>query len=555
MHSDDEKLIIVEQLLERLGDRKSITLDEVQKILKDAKYADKFTIDDLIDCLSAAGITVVGIHPLKKTEDPLTMYFKDIGDVKILDKDEEIKIAKRLRATLERFQDYVPMTTVSVEHLLRIGKKLELGLISIDDFTITSFRPSDVKPTRHRAEILTTLKRVEILYRKKLVPFIHSAKKASIGQATYWQRKEWYYRQLLDYVKKINPSYRVLEQILPVLTNIKRIHDQFKDNIEETLSLAGITFEQIEELYKTPKTKRRKLAKEMGISDVVAESALKEYRKFKLLEDRISDISLLPPKILFEEIDELRKLRAQYEQDRETLLKSNVRLVVNIAQNYINQGVDYLDLIQEGNQALIRAIERFDPSKGYRVSTYAIWWIRQAMLKAIAEQGQAVRIPTYLAQWARKYSRVVHDLTQRYGREPTKEEIAEELGITVHELSNMLQAIQGQISLDRKLGHEEDSKTLGELLEDTSIQAPDYELRIQQLKEEISKLLSLLDEREAKVISLRFGLEDNYPRTLDEIGRIFGLSRERIRQIEARALRKLRKPFKLRELQQYLKEE
>ncbi|RKZ29663.1 RNA polymerase sigma factor RpoD, partial [bacterium] len=190
-----------------------------------------------------------------------------------------------------------------------------------------------------------------------------------------------------------------------------------------------------------------------------------------------------------------------------------------------------------------------------RVSTYAIWWIRQAMLKAIAEQGQAVRIPTYLAQWARKYSRVVHDLTQRYGREPTKEEIAEELGITVHELSNMLQAIQGQISLDRKLGHEEDSKTLGELLEDTSIQAPDYELRIQQLKEEISKLLSLLDEREAKVISLRFGLEDNYPRTLDEIGRIFGLSRERIRQIEARALRKLRKPFKLRELQQYLKEE
>jgi len=260
------------------------------------------------------------------------------------------------------------------------------------------------------------------------------------------------------------------------------------------------------------------------------------------------------PDELIKKIEMLDQLLDQYERDREILIKANVRLVVNIARNYMNQGVDFLDLIQDGNHSLLKAVERFDPERGYKLSTYAIWWVRQSMIRSIAEQGQAIRLPAYLIQWARKYSHAIQELSQQLGRQPNPEEIAGELGISTEDMNETLQALQGQVSLERKLGHDDDSRTLGDIIKDESSESPSLATTLTVLQQEIQKILSSLSKREAEVISLRFGLNDNYPRTLEEIGKMFGLSRERIRQIEARALAKLRHPTKIRILEASLKE-
>ncbi|ACL69990.1 RNA polymerase sigma factor RpoD [Halothermothrix orenii] len=265
----------------------------------------------------------------------------------------------------------------------------------------------------------------------------------------------------------------------------------------------------------------------------------------------LKEIGKVPLLTAEEEVDLAKRIEQGDEQAKRELVEANLRLVVSIAKKYVGRGMSFLDLIQEGNMGLIKAVEKFDYRKGYKFSTYATWWIRQAITRAIADQARTIRIPVHMVETINKLIRVSRQLLQEKGREPTPEEIGEEMGMPAEKVREILKIAQEPVSLETPIGEEEDSH-LGDFIEDEDAPAPASAASFTLLREQLDDVLDTLTDREKRVLELRFGLEDGRPRTLEEVGKEFGVTRERIRQIEAKALRKLRHPSRSKKLKDYL---
>ena len=265
----------------------------------------------------------------------------------------------------------------------------------------------------------------------------------------------------------------------------------------------------------------------------------------------LKEIGKVPLLTAQEEIDLAKRMEAGDEYAKQKLCEANLRLVVSIAKKYVGRGMLFLDLIQEGNLGLIKAVDKFEWTKGYKFSTYATWWIRQAITRSIADQARTIRIPVHMVETINKLIRVSRQLLQEEGREPTPDEIAEEMGISVEKVREILKIAQEPVSLETPIGEEEDSH-LGDFIPDDDAPAPAEAAAFSMLKEQLVDVLGTLTEREQKVLKLRFGLEDGRARTLEEVGKKFDVTRERIRQIEAKALRKLRHPTRSKKLKDYL---
>ncbi len=311
------------------------------------------------------------------------------------------------------------------------------------------------------------------------------------------------------------------------------------DDLYNTLSENHIkVISENEEDDEDPSTTSNELlTKDLTINDPVR-MYLKEIGQIKLLTTE-------------EELELADRIAQGDEQAKAILAEANLRLVVSIAKRYVGRGMLFLDLIQEGNIGLMKAVEKFDVTKGYKFSTYATWWIRQAITRAIADQARTIRVPVHMVETINKLARVERQLTLELNREPTEEELAKKMGTSVEKIRDIYKISQEPVSLEIPIGEEDDSH-LGDFIPDETNMSPEDFAVNELLKDEISEVLLTLTEREEKVIRLRFGLEDGRPRTLEEVGQLFGVTRERIRQIEAKALRKLRHPSRSRKLKDYL---
>ena len=367
-------------------------------------------------------------------------------------------------------------------------------------------------------------------FSEKLVGLLELAKK---------KKNVLEYQEISDYFKDQPLDAEQMDKIFDFLeasgVDVLRITENSADDLmlDDDMDIDGLDDEEEVELDKID------LSVPEGVS---IEDPVRMYLK------EIGKVPLLSAE---EEIELAKKMEQGDENAKKRLAEANLRLVVSIAKRYVGRGMLFLDLIQEGNLGLIKAVEKFDYRKGYKFSTYATWWIRQAITRAIADQARTIRIPVHMVETINKLVRVSRQLLQELGREPQPEEIAEEMKIPVERVREILKISQEPVSLETPIGEEEDSH-LGDFIQDDNVPVPADAAAFTLLKEQLSEVLVTLTDREQKVLRLRFGLDDGRARTLEEVGKEFNVTRERIRQIEAKALRKLRHPSRSRKLKDYL---